>query len=159
MPPLIIKQKQMKTSPCLGGWSSARPGIPLAEAAGERYVRDHRGNATAEKFNESYVGRVLRLTLLAPDIVEAILDGAAASCSWTHCQHLGGEEVCSAEQRQVHPDEGRPGCRGLAFWCRPQTVWVAVNETLKLLGAKVLHQPFTPERILDALARASIIGK
>ena len=31
--------------------------------------------ATAEKINESYVGRVLRLTLLAPDIVEAILDG------------------------------------------------------------------------------------
>ena len=31
--------------------------------------------ADAEKINESYVGRVLRLTLLAPDIVEAILDG------------------------------------------------------------------------------------
>ena len=31
--------------------------------------------ANAEKINESYVGRVLRLTLLTPDIVEAILDG------------------------------------------------------------------------------------
>ncbi len=31
--------------------------------------------AAAEKINESYVCRVLRLTLLAPDIVEAILDG------------------------------------------------------------------------------------
>jgi hypothetical protein len=31
--------------------------------------------STAEKINESYVGRVLRLTLLAPDIVEAILNG------------------------------------------------------------------------------------
>ena len=31
--------------------------------------------ATAEKINASYVGRVLRLTLLAPDIVEEILDG------------------------------------------------------------------------------------
>jgi hypothetical protein len=31
--------------------------------------------AAAEKINESYVGRVLRLTLLAPDIVEAILVG------------------------------------------------------------------------------------
>jgi hypothetical protein len=29
----------------------------------------------AEKINESYVGRVLRLTLLAPDIVESILNG------------------------------------------------------------------------------------
>jgi hypothetical protein len=31
--------------------------------------------AAAEKINESYVGRVLRLTLLAPDLVEAILEG------------------------------------------------------------------------------------
>jgi hypothetical protein len=31
--------------------------------------------AAAEKINASYVGRVLRLTLLAPDIVEAILGG------------------------------------------------------------------------------------
>jgi hypothetical protein len=31
--------------------------------------------AAAEKINESYVSRVLRLTLLAPDIVEVILDG------------------------------------------------------------------------------------
>ena len=31
--------------------------------------------AAAEKINESYVGRVLRLTLLAPAIVEAILGG------------------------------------------------------------------------------------
>ena len=33
-------------------------------------------------------------------------------------------------------------------------VWVAVNDALKPLGAKVLHQPFTPERVLDALAHA-----
>lgn len=31
--------------------------------------------ADAEKINQSYVCRVLRLTLLAPDIVEAMLDG------------------------------------------------------------------------------------
>lgn len=31
--------------------------------------------AAAEQVNESYLGRVLRLTLLAPDIVEAILHG------------------------------------------------------------------------------------
>jgi len=31
--------------------------------------------AAAERINSSYVSRLLRLTLLAPDIVEAILDG------------------------------------------------------------------------------------
>jgi CO/xanthine dehydrogenase Mo-binding subunit len=33
-------------------------------------------------------------------------------------------------------------------------VWVAVNDALKPFGARALHQPFTPERILDALAHA-----
>jgi carbon-monoxide dehydrogenase large subunit len=36
------------------------------------------------------------------------------------------------------------------------SVWVAVNDALKPLGAKVRHQPFTPERILDALDRARV---
>jgi hypothetical protein len=31
--------------------------------------------AAAEKINSSYVSRILRLTLLAPDIVEAIVNG------------------------------------------------------------------------------------
>ena len=34
--------------------------------------------AAAEKINDSYVSRLLRPTLLAPDIVEAILDGRQA---------------------------------------------------------------------------------
>ena len=37
-------------------------------------------------------------------------------------------------------------------------VWVAVNDALKPLGAKVLHQPFTPERVLDAVARTRNSG-
>ena len=35
--------------------------------------------AEAEEINQSYLCRVLRLTLLAPDIVEAILDGRQAA--------------------------------------------------------------------------------
>ena len=34
--------------------------------------------AAAEKFNHSYLCRILRLTLLAPDIVEASVDGRRA---------------------------------------------------------------------------------
>ena len=36
------------------------------------------GLAAEEKINPSYVSRVLRLTLLAPDIVEAIVEGRQA---------------------------------------------------------------------------------
>ena len=39
-------------------------------------MRDDRGaGASAKGVNAGYMSRVLRLTLLAPDIVEAILDG------------------------------------------------------------------------------------
>jgi hypothetical protein len=33
--------------------------------------------AEAERLNESYVSRILRVALLAPDIIEAILSGRA----------------------------------------------------------------------------------
>jgi carbon-monoxide dehydrogenase large subunit len=36
------------------------------------------------------------------------------------------------------------------------SAWVAVNDALKPFGAKVRHQPFTPERVLDALASARL---
>lgn len=39
------------------------------------YYATIREIANAEKINESYVGRVLRLTLLAPELVEDILGG------------------------------------------------------------------------------------
>ena len=40
--------------------------------------------AAAEKINQSYLCRVLRLTLLAPDIVEAVLDGQQGSAPQLH---------------------------------------------------------------------------
>ena len=32
-------------------------------------------------------------------------------------------------------------------------MWVSVNDALRPHGARILHQPFTPQRVLDALAR------
>jgi hypothetical protein len=37
--------------------------------------------AAGEKINASYLSRILRLTLLAPSIVEATLDGATSTCT------------------------------------------------------------------------------
>jgi carbon-monoxide dehydrogenase large subunit len=42
---------------------------------------------------------------------------------------------------------GEAGAGGAA-----PAVWCAVNDALRPFGAEVLEQPFTPERILDALA-------
>ena len=57
-------------------WSRQSPGLPggakLLETGMHTTIAEI---AAAEKINASYVGRVLRLTLLSPEIVEAILDG------------------------------------------------------------------------------------
>jgi hypothetical protein len=44
----------------------------MLESGRHATVRDL---AKAEAINESYLGRILRLTLLAPTIIEAILEG------------------------------------------------------------------------------------
>ena len=53
----------------------ARAGAPMAAAAGGGRFGTLADLADAERISRSYVCRVLRLTLLAPDIVERILDG------------------------------------------------------------------------------------
>jgi hypothetical protein len=43
----------------------------------------YRSIADAEKIGSSFFNRLLRLTLLAPDIQEAVLEGRQAKgCSW-----------------------------------------------------------------------------
>jgi hypothetical protein len=56
--------------------------------------------AAAEKINESYVGRVLRLTLLGPDIVDAILGGRQPA-SWQLEKLLRGFPVVWQAQREA----------------------------------------------------------
>ncbi|WP_233256239.1 hypothetical protein [Falsiroseomonas bella] len=64
--------------------------------------------AAAEKINSSYVSRVLRLTLLAPDIVEAILDGR---------QPEGMTLPGLMEPLSIYWGEQRSRCTGPAY-CR-----------------------------------------
>jgi hypothetical protein len=78
--------KQILSPPGAAPWSSApRVNSALVKAV----VRAHRWRemleagdyassaelAKAEKVNDSYLSRILRLTLIAPDIIEAILTG------------------------------------------------------------------------------------
>jgi len=79
-------RKQILTPPGEAPWS---PSARIEPALIKALVRAHRWRhmlesgaynssaelAKAEKVNDSYVSRILRLTLLAPDIIEAILTG------------------------------------------------------------------------------------
>jgi hypothetical protein len=60
--------------------------------------------AAVAKINESHVGRVLRLTLLAPDIIEAILSGRQPA--ELQLDHGGGFRCSGANNRRhcAHPD-------------------------------------------------------
>ena len=53
----------------------AGAGVPVAEDAGHRRARDAGGPAKAKGVDANLRQPNLRLTLLAPEIVEAILDG------------------------------------------------------------------------------------
>ncbi len=65
--------------------------------------------AAAEKINSSYVSRLLRLTLLAPEIVEAILDGRQPE----RMTLPGLMDACPVEWERQHPaascGPARPG--------------------------------------------------
>jgi hypothetical protein len=84
------RRKQILTPPGEAPWSPApRVDTALVKAI----VRAHRWRqmlesgeyassaelAKAQKVNDSYLGRILRLTLIAPDIVESILTGRQPS--------------------------------------------------------------------------------
>jgi hypothetical protein len=58
--------------------------------------------AAAEAINESYIARVLRLTLLAPEIVEEILEGRQ-SCEITLAPLMRSFPVGWAKQRRLKP--------------------------------------------------------
>jgi hypothetical protein len=87
---LSATERQILSPPGATAWSpTPRADTALVKAI----VRAHRWRrmiesgeyfssaelARAEKINESYLGRILRLTLIAPDITEAILAGRQPS--------------------------------------------------------------------------------
>ena len=77
--------------------------------------------AKAEKINPSYVSRVLRLTLLAPATVEAILDGRADGAD-------AGEGDGAVPGRLVQTAIGWPVRSGLAKFFTEQFTYAAQGE-------------------------------
>ena len=71
------KSPPTKPRPRSGIEQGAILGIAMAEASRCRCLRLGHRDAEAEKISKSYVSRILRLALLAPDLVEAILGGWA----------------------------------------------------------------------------------
>ena len=98
--PLTFKERggrKLVVTPDGAAWAP-RPRVDnamvkaLARAFRWRKMLDNGAYATLEDLarakgvHATYVSRVLRLTLLPPDIVEAILDdGSRRGCSWTIC--------------------------------------------------------------------------
>lgn len=51
-------------------------------------------------------------------------------------------------------DLGAKGVGELGLTSAMGALWVAANDALRPLGATIAQQPFTPERVLDAIASA-----
>ena len=92
VPFTIRKRGDRKLAIAADGSTLAPPWPRIDDTIVKALARAHRWNrllesgrygsaadlAAAEKINPSYVRRILRLTLLAPDIVEAIVEGRQA---------------------------------------------------------------------------------
>ena len=92
VPFVIRKRGGRKLAIAADGSTLAPPRLRIDSTLVKALARAHRWNrllesghystaaelAAAEKINPSYVSRVMRLTLLAPNIVEAIVEGRQA---------------------------------------------------------------------------------
>jgi carbon-monoxide dehydrogenase large subunit len=64
-----------------------------------------------------------------------------------HVDHFESKEMTTRLGAKGVGEAGTIGAIG--------AMWVAVNDAMKPLGARIMHQPFTPDRVLDALQSAA----
>jgi carbon-monoxide dehydrogenase large subunit len=83
-----------------------------------------------------------------------LLNGTLADYLVPMADEMPDMHVAHVETPETSTQLGAKGVGEAGLIGAMGAVWVAVNDALKPLGAKILHQPFTPERMLDALARA-----
>ncbi len=95
--------------------------------------------AAAEKINATYVGRVLRLTLLAPDIVEMILNGRLP-----------------VRMRQIRT-RTEPGESQSGLFCQAETNRIYYDGTLTYHSPDAAD-PSVTERVITINAGRRILG-
>jgi aerobic carbon-monoxide dehydrogenase large subunit len=86
-----------------------------------------------------------------------LLNGTMADYLVPMAEEMPDIHVAHVETPEASTRLGAKGIGEAGLIGAMGAVWVAVNDALKPLGAKILHQPFTPERVLDALARAATL--
>jgi carbon-monoxide dehydrogenase large subunit len=83
-----------------------------------------------------------------------LLNGTLADYLVPMADEMPDIHVAHVETPEASTQLGAKGVGEAGLIGAMGAVWVAVNDAIKPLGAKITHQPFTPERMLDALARA-----
>jgi aerobic carbon-monoxide dehydrogenase large subunit len=88
------------------------------------------------------------------DEAGGLLNGTMADYLVPMADEMPDIHVAHVETPETSTQLGAKGVGEAGLIGAMGAVWVAVNDALKPLSAKVLHQPFTPERVLDAIALA-----
>lgn len=80
-----------------------------------------------------------------------LLNGTMADYLIPAAADIPDIEVAHVETFETSTRLGAKGVGEAGLIGAMGAVWVAVNDALKPFGAKAVHQPFTPQRILDAI--------
>jgi carbon-monoxide dehydrogenase large subunit len=123
-------------------------------------------------------GRIINPLLVDEQIRGGVVQGLGAAL-YEHCQYDDQGQMVTAtlldylvpmaaEMPEIVVDHVSTPSRGTALGAKgageagaggaAPAVWCAVNDALRPLGAKLSHQPFTPERVLDAIRAARGAG-
>ena len=91
--------------------------------------------AAAEKINRSYLCRVLRLTLLAPELVEGIMDGAQPEEVTLPALMKGFPMEWERQRGWLPGDQSAPECRLTHTSCRSPNDLVEPSPDLRVIWA------------------------
>ena len=90
------------------------------------------------------------------DEAGSLLNGTLAEYLLPTADTMPDIEVGHVETIETSTRLGAKGIGEAGLIGAMGAVWVAVNDAIKPLGARIRHQPFTPERVLDAIAAADL---